>query len=841
MVANLLTRLTNMHSWLAILTGIDLSTLPAGADLRLVWTNAPQSWHVFLVIGGVAALVLFVVQLYRYEIGRRSRGIRWVLAGLRITVVMMLAAIYLGPALTFTHQRVLHPVVVLLRDKSQSMLQRDVYPDDALAEPAAEVAGMEAAQYRQAPPTRSELLQMAWNRREGRALERLEQRGRLRVMDFAGEVELVETRAARTADNAPGGELPLEALPEVIADGQATDVYQALTEALAQRLVSAVVLATDGQHTNRDRSRDALVALAQQAGNQGVPILVVGAGDPNRPRNLEVSEVFADAQAWKDEPFEIQTVLRAQGFAGATVQLELVERVLATDGDNASVERVVETRQRKLTAGMVQQRESFTHVVNTVGRFGYYVRAVPLAGELTTEDNQPPAPVEVKVIDEQARVLLVAGTPTWEYRAVRQLLDREKSVNLSCWLQSLDTDRAQEGNTVIQELPHTEAELFQYDVVLLFDPNPQEFDEAWVELLKQFVDEHAGGCFYMAGPLYAGELLSLPRTAGMQDVLPVRLGDVNAMEVASLLESNQQQWPLAVVASNLDQPLMRMFSDRSKTADIWRQFPGIYWSFPVGNATPTARVLIEHSDPALRRFRGARPLLVTGNYGAGRTVFMGFNGSWRWRELGENAEYFNRFWLQTTRYLIEGRSVEGKRRGMIETDQFRYEVGDRIGMTAVLKNEQFEPLAAEQVTATLRISGQEDQKLVLRAVPNQPGRYVGTVVARNSGRHILAVELDPGSQDQPQIETTWTVTLPTIETEQTWLNKPLLRELADASGGNYFALHELDDLAEAVPERKQTMATVGRPIPLWDNSRVLWILVLLLGCEWAVRKRFRLL
>ncbi len=169
------------------------------------------------------------------------------------------------------------------------------------------------------------------------------------------------------------------------------------------------------------------------------------------------------------------------------------------------------------------------------------------------------------------------------------------------------------------------------------------------------------------------------------------------------------------------------------------------------------------------------------------------------------------------------------------------EVGDRIGMTAVLKNEQFEPLAAEQVTATLRISGQEDQQLVLRAVPNQPGRYVGTVVARNSGRHILAVELDPGSQDQPQIETTWTVTLPTIETEQTWLNKPLLRELADASGGNYFALHELDDLAEAVPERKQTMATVGRPIPLWDNSRVLWILVLLLGCEWAVRKRFRLL
>ena len=72
-------------------------------------------------------------------------------------------------------------------------------------------------------------------------------------------------------------------------------------------------------------------------------------------------------------------------------------------------------------------------------------------------------------------------------------------------------------------------------------------------------------------------------------------------------------------------------------------------------------------------------------------------------------------------------------------------------------------------------------------------------------------------------------------------NKPLLRELADASGGDYFELQQLDQLAQAVPERKQTVGTAGRPIPLWDTSRVLLVLVLLLGCEWALRKRLRLL
>jgi hypothetical protein len=73
------------------------------------------------------------------------------------------------------------------------------------------------------------------------------------------------------------------------------------------------------------------------------------------------------------------------------------------------------------------------------------------------------------------------------------------------------------------------------------------------------------------------------------------------------------------------------------------------------------------------------------------------------------------------------------------------------------------------------------------------------------------------------------------------LDKPLLRELADASGGDYFELQQLDQIAEAVPERKQTIGTEGRPIPLWDTNRVLLVLVLLLGCEWALRKRLRLL
>ena len=97
---------------------------------------------------------------------------------------------------------------------------------------------------------------------------------------------------------------------------------------------------------------------------------------------------------------------------------------------------------------------------------------------------------------------------------------------VSCWLQTLDEGRAQEGSRPITHLPVSKEELFWYDVVLLFDPNPMEFDAPWMELLKQFVGDHAGGVLFMAGPKFTDTMLTSTRTRDLGDVLPVRFGDV---------------------------------------------------------------------------------------------------------------------------------------------------------------------------------------------------------------------------------------------------------------------------------------------------------------------------
>ena len=74
----------------------------------------------------------------------------------------------------------------------------------------------------------------------------------------------------------------------------------------------------------------------------------------------------------------------------------------------------------------------------------------------------------------------------------------------------------------------------------------------------------------------------------------------------------------------------------------------------------------------------------------------------------------------------------------------------------------------------------------------------------------------------------------------------MLREIADTSGGKYFQVDQLDDLAVALPEMDTSTEYNSPPEPIWDVNKTLRYLAfllpfLLLTLEWVVRKRFKLL
>tara|TARA_B100000925_G_scaffold221257_1_gene170009 strand:- start:1613 stop:3775 length:2163 start_codon:yes stop_codon:yes gene_type:complete len=716
----------------------------------------------------------------------------------------------------------------------------DGYATDESAKSVSSVLKKSIDEVRSIKPSRVEIINTAINANESEFLIKLRDKGRIKVLDFGEKPVEVDVADKKTTDQQvndedESGELISISLPDLIAKGVGTDLSKAIDESIEESLTSSLIIFTDGQHNTSSDLEDAV----NSAKLRKIPLYFVGVGDPDRPRNITVSNVYADPQVWNNDPFQIQAVINSEGLDNDQVKIELVEIEKTETGEDN--EKIIAEKNVALSSENERIKIDFIHTPKTPGGRLFTVRAEVIEGESNIDDNSPPSPTRVNVLDDNAKVLLVSGGPSWEYRALVRLLTREKMVNLSCWLQSLDDGRLQQGNTPISSLPVTREKLFEYDVIIMLDPDPSEFNDEIIDLYKSFVSEHSGGFLYMPGPVNAGKFLSDSRTSSVIELLPVSLGDVGGMEVSGLLSLNNREWPLTIVAANADQPIMRFYEDPQKTLAQWKKLPGTYWSFPALEAKPATKVLIEHSDPTLRKKEIPRPLLVTGQFGTGRTTYLGFDGTWRWRTKGLDAEFFKRFWVQTTRYLVEGRSLAGKRRGQIETERFQYQIGDKIRLTATLREKNFEWMNDEKVKGILTYPNGEKKEVLFDLLQNQKGIYETTVVAVNEGAYDVLIELEGDNNEMVNVKSNFMVVFPFQEIKETWLDRDKLKAIAVSTGGGYYNPDEIATIPDALPDLSRKLSYDSPPMPIWDNRIVFILLVLLLIFEWAFRKKYKLI
>jgi hypothetical protein len=364
-------------------------------------------------------------------------GGKAVLATLRAGVVLLLACIFLGPAVVYLQNRKVQPTIVVVRDASQSMNTADAYADPASVRIVAAAMASNESDVAAAKPSRVQIVNELLGTSRLGVLDALSKKGRIQAFDFADQVSKVEVRQTR-------GEKPALALslPPLVAEGRSTDLSNAIGQSLATERPAAIVLFTDGQHTGKDDA----IAAAREAKGRGVPLFVVGVGDPSRRRNVSVAKVYSRPQAWQEEPFEIDALLNFQDAQAGDVRVELIEQRVG-ESDQAVGEGVVVTSLAVAAPekGSGQKTAQFSHTVREPGRFVYRVRVEPIEGDSEEQDNESSSNV-VKVLNrERVRVLLVAGAPTWDYRLVQKLLARDKTITVSCWLQTLDEERAQEG------------------------------------------------------------------------------------------------------------------------------------------------------------------------------------------------------------------------------------------------------------------------------------------------------------------------------------------------------------------------------------------------------------
>ncbi|MFO0849977.1 MAG: VWA domain-containing protein [Gemmataceae bacterium] len=785
-----------------------------------------------LLLGlGVAGLVL-VLALYRWE--RRAAGrFRTVAVPFALRAAALLFALFvLLPQLRLAFDREGWPDIAVLLDTSASMATVDDLQDPrvkAKADELTRVGKLTAAE-------RLKLAQVLLTRPDGDLLSKLltDRQVKVHLYSIADQAKLV-TELTDPADLPTGH----EAVNKLAADGESSrlgDAVQAVLKAFRGGSLSAVIVVTDGVTT----AGEDLPKAGREAARAGVPLYLIGTGDAREPPDLILSDIKSDDVVLKGDKLVIEARVTAKGAnPPQTVPVVLYER---------QGERLLKLDQATVrpdpSGRPVPVRLSVTPT--EAGEKSYVIDVPVQRGEAEAGNNRADRVVLVTE-SKRLRVLYIDGYPRYEFRFVKALLEREtdavagnRSLDLSTLLLDASPGYAEQDKSALRAMP-TRAELFEYDAVVLGDVDPAQFPKAQQTFqdLAEFVRVRGGGLLFLAGeqsnPV---KYFNTPLAA----LLPVGPSDTPPREDASPPPAVVTGYRPKLTPFGRAHPIFRFHPDEAENAKVWAGLRPLMWAAGPYKRKATAEVLAVHPDRPAEGHPGENhPLALQQFVGAGRVLFFGFDETWRWR-MREGEERFNQFWVQAARILGRGRVS----RAELRTDkQTAYRRDEPIRLTVRFPDDAPAPPADQPVTVSVErtlpagAGATEPYTVRLAKVEGSRATYQTLLTRTPEGdyRFFLTGPVLPGTRPRAEAK----VLPPAGERERLEMNVADLTRAAAESRGKFYTLADAEKVVEDLPEVARV--PLNQPVPpisLWDQPAAFGLVLALLGCEWVLRRRAKL-
>jgi hypothetical protein len=495
-----------------------------------------------------------------------------------------------------------------------------------------------------------------------------------------------------------------------------------------------------------------------------------------------------------------------------------------------------------------------------------YVVEVTQAEDETNHDNNRQQRT-VAVRDEKIRVLLVHGYPSYEFRFLKTLLERDRTIQLATYLQDADPEFAEQDKTALRSFPIGRDELFEYDVLVIGDVDPRLLPRSVWQNMREFAAKKGGGVAFLAGPR------SLPwlyrDNPHVSALLPIEIDALPPTADNELPAEVSRGFVAKPTPLGLQSPAFQLGDTPAATEGIWRNLAPLYWLVDVGKLKPGAQVLAEgpsywsttgshapRGNLITRRSGSADPMLTTqsienvrshaerGNesqavpiiifqyVGSGRVLFHAIDSTWRWR-IGAGDTYFGRYWVQTIRFLARGKLISG-RGAQLAADRREYEQGDAVQLRARFLDPRLAP-AGNEVTVLLNAEGQPRRSVTLGRNPAIDGIFEGTLTDLAQGQYEVLIA-EPQLPGNPP-STRFSVVGRAGELARTEMDAAALAAAAETTRGKFYTIANAERLLAELPAGRRVPLQNLPPIPLWNRW---WLVMAFLACitsEWILRKR----
>lgn len=601
--------------------------------------------------------------------------------------------------------------------------------------------------------------------------------------------------------------------PSVItASGAGTDLAQALETArreLAAVPLAGLVVMTDGADNSESSLTESLLALRSSA----VPVYTVGLGLERFERDIEITRVETPRSALKGSSLVVDLVVEQSGFDRRRVPLNV------EDGGRIVASQEIRLPPRGESATV---RVQFEVEESGPRRFRFHVPA--LAGESVVENNEQWALIVVE--DEPRKILYFEGEPRFEVKFIRRAVAADENIRVVTLQRTaenkflrLDVDDADE---LAGSFPRTREELFGYRGLILGSVEASYFSHDQLSMIEEFVAQRGGGLL-MLGSRHSFARGGYGGTP-LEDVLPVRL--------AVGEDDFYAEVTVEPTRLGLSHPAMQIAGDMEESAARWRAMPAVSAVNAIREVKPGASALLTGSGPALD---GALIVLAFQRYGRGKSLALPIQDSWMWQmhaDVPLEDMTHETFWRQLLRWLVN--SVPEP--VMVEAERDRVGAGEAVALRAEVRDETFLQVNNARVSARVTAPSGAEIELPLEWAVDADGEYEGELRPEESGVHRVSVSARKGGELIGEHTTYLEAGDVAREYFNAEMRAPLLREIAEQTGGRFYTQGDLDALAEDV-SFTDSGTTVLEERDLWDMPLIFLALLGLVSAEWLQRRR----
>jgi uncharacterized membrane protein len=614
-------------------------------------------------------------------------------------------------------------------------------------------------------------------------------------------------------------------LDEIHPSASATHINDGLKQLARETSdlpIGAVVLLSDGSENSVDGSGDLDLETINVLRNRRIPVHTVGFGNEQVAHDVEVSDVRVAFRAMADSRIPATVTFHQRGYAGSKALL------IVRDGN-----KTLGSQEITLGADGSTQVATMFFSPGSAGAKSLHFSLGPLAGEENLQNNSVTR--LVGVTDDKRRILYVEGEPRWEYKFIRRAEDDDKIVQVASMLRTTENKIYRQGISDPKELengfPVRPEDLFAYQGIILGSVEAGYFTPLQRELLREFVDRRGGGLLFLGGRFSLGD--GGWGGSGDADLLPTILPN-------SRTTFHRDPATAELTTAGSDSPITRLMDDPAKNIERWKKLTYLMDYQDAGTPKPGATVLAQ-VNAGQRKL----PLLVTQNYGRGRTAVMATSGTWRWQmsqPLGDMAH--DMFWQQLLRWLVldsPGQVVASAPTHTLMDD-------GRIQLSASVRDKDYMPAPDARVTAHLIGPDGISVMLDLAPAPDNPGEFRAAWTADKPGSYLAEVTAQRGAakggeKSRGGSEDLGGDVLPferidgVAENFHTVQNRELLEKLASETGGRYWKPEELRRLPNEI-SYSDAGISVRDVKELWNMPAVFLLLLLLMAAEWLLRRKW---